>query len=143
VAKEIYRDTAERAREAGLSVDGAREVAGQLGDKIKTVVANAAGQQEADEPIHNTPEHASGVPVREKSMDTEQNNDGEGARRASNPSVSGTPLEKASRLVQDFKSQASGVAGHVTQQVREQASNLIASLRAEISALRAELQARQ
>jgi hypothetical protein len=36
----------------------------------------------------------------------------------------GSPLEKVSRLADDFKKQASGVAEDVTRQVKEQASNL-------------------
>ncbi len=39
-------------------------------------------------------------------------------------SNSGSPMEKVSKLADDFKKQASGVAEDVTRQVKEQASNL-------------------
>jgi uncharacterized protein YjbJ (UPF0337 family) len=64
-------------------------------------------------------------------MDTERDMDGLG--RANDPSGSGSPLEKVSRLADDLKNQASGVAEHVTQQVREQASNLSESAKDAVS----------
>jgi len=45
-------------------------------------------------------------------------------RPAGNPGASRSPLDKVSKLADDLKRQASGVAEDVTRQVREQTSNL-------------------
>lgn len=47
--------------------------------------------------------------------------------------ANGSPLEKVSKLADDFKKQASGVAEDVTRQVKEQASNLSESAKDAIS----------
>ena len=57
-------------------------------------------------------------------MDAEWNSNVDSGRNRRDGDRSGSPLEKVSRLADDFKNQAPGVAEDVTRQVKEQASNL-------------------
>jgi hypothetical protein len=60
VATEVYRESARYAEEQGLSVEGAKEAAGQIVDKVQTAAANATGspgqeQNSADASSHTDP----------------------------------------------------------------------------------------
>ena len=58
IATEIYQEAASRAKEQGLSVDDAKEFAGQVGEKIKTAVANVTGdKQQRRRSGEFTPDH--------------------------------------------------------------------------------------
>jgi len=46
VATRIYQEAASRANDEGLSVEGAKEFAGQVGEKIKTAVGNITGDKQ-------------------------------------------------------------------------------------------------
>jgi len=50
VATEVYQAATDRAKQEGLSLDNAKEFAGQIGEKLKTAVANVSsdGGQSGD-----------------------------------------------------------------------------------------------
>ena len=60
IAAEIYQEAAGRAREEGLSADGAKKFAGQIGEKIKTTASNVAGDDQQPDRSENSPLNASG-----------------------------------------------------------------------------------
>jgi hypothetical protein len=61
IAKEIYQEAASRAEEQGLAVDDAKHFAGQVGEKIKTAVANVTGDKQQAGDLENSPQTTSGV----------------------------------------------------------------------------------
>ena len=61
IATDIYQEAATRAKEQGLSVDDAKEFAGQIGEKIKTAVANATGEDLQPGDQENSPQTTSGA----------------------------------------------------------------------------------
>jgi hypothetical protein len=61
IAREIYQEAASRAKEQGLSLDGAKEFAGQVGEKVKTAVANVTGDKQQAGDAENSTQTTSGA----------------------------------------------------------------------------------
>jgi len=61
IATEIYQEAASRAKEEGLSADDAKQFAGQVGERIKTAVANVTGDRQQAGDRESSPQITSGA----------------------------------------------------------------------------------
>ena len=126
IATEIYQEAASRAKRSKVFPWTTRRNSPDKSarkSKRQSRTSSATNRRPATRRIHPRPLPARPASGR-KIMSGEWNSKSDNGRSGMDGSNSESPLQKVSKLADDFKKQASGVAEDVTRQVKEQASNL-------------------